>query len=130
MPTLSGDPIRRKLRFQRGHQRWKTVRRASRVAMRVVLTVYPRRLELATGTRTLLVHGATDAAAHIAHQPDTTRWAGLRPEHGNVKRADLHGCAVRNCTAGRGTLAPKERHTKIRAAGAAREAGIVDRHGR
>ena len=104
--------------------------RASRVAMRVMLTVYPRRLELATGTGTLLVHGATDAAADIAHQSDATRRLAFRPEHSDVKWADLHGCAVRNCTAGRGTLAPKERHTKIRAAGAAREAGIVDGHGR
>jgi len=72
----------------------------SRVAMRIVLTIYPRGLEFAAGTRTLLIHGATHATSHVAHQADTTRRLGFRPEHGDVKRTDLHGYAVRNSTTG------------------------------
>ena len=101
-----------------------------RIAMSVVLTIGPGRLEFATGTRALLIHGAAHTATDFAHQPDAARRLGFCPEHRDVKRADLHSHAIRNSSAGRSAFTPEERHTKVRAASAACEAGIVDRHGK
>lgn len=101
-----------------------------RVTMGVVLTINPGRLEFAAGARALLIHSAAHPTTDIAQQPDAPRGPGFSAAHRNEKRADLHGRPIGNGTAGRSALAPEERHTKMRAAGATRKAGIVDRHGR
>ena len=99
------------------------------IAMRIVLAVGPRRFELAAGTRALFVHGAANAATDIAHQADATSRFGLGATHGDMKRTDLDRRVIRHRSTGRGAFTPEERHTKVRAAGAAREAGIIDGHG-
>lgn len=104
--------------------------RTGRIAMRVVLAIGPGRVELAAGARPLFIHRAAHPATDVAHKPNTTCRLGLGPQHRDMERADLDGGGIRHRTAGRGAFAPEERHTKVRAAGAAREAGIVDRHGR
>ncbi|GEM_PF-3491046 len=97
-----------------------------RVAMGVMLTINPGRLEFAAGARALLIHRAAHPTTDIAHQAHAPRGPGFGAEHRNEKRADLHRRAIRNGTAGRSAFAPEERHTKMRAAGATRKAGIVD----
>ncbi|KJH81453.1 hypothetical protein UF78_12890 [Stutzerimonas stutzeri] len=71
-----------------------------RVAMGIVLAIGPGRFELAAGTRALLIHRATHATPHIAHQADAPRWLGFGPEHRNMKWADLHGHVVGYGTTG------------------------------
>src|SRR5690606_190571 len=117
------------MRLQRRRQRRQSVGGARRIAMRIVLAVGPRRFELAAGARALLVQRAAHAATDVAHQADATSRLGLGAAHGDVKRTDLDRRIIRNRSAGRGAFTPEERHTKVRAAGTAREAGIIDGHG-
>jgi len=124
----SGDPIRRNHRLHRRRQRRQAMGLACIVTARIVHTVLPGRLELAATAGTLLVHGATHATAYITQQLGTARRLALGATHGNVMMADLDDLLVRNTTARGLALAPEEGHTKKRAAGAAREAGISFGH--
>ena len=101
---------------------------SSGVTVSIVLAVDPGSFEFAAGARTLLIKGAAHAAAHIAQQSDATRRLALGASHRNVERADLNGNPVGYRTTRRGAFTPKERHSKIRAAGTAGEARIVGRH--
>src|SRR5690606_26031725 len=120
--------IGRCLRWQRWSQRRQTVGGSSGVTVGIVLTVDPGRFEFTASTRALFIKGTAHPAAHIAQQPDAARRLALSALHRNVERADLHGYPVGNRTTRRDTFAPKERHSKIRAAGTAGEARIVGRH--
>src|SRR5690606_21479072 len=94
------------------------------IATRVVHTVLPGSLEFAATARTRCIHGAAHAATDVAQQLNTARRLALGTAHGNEVRTDLDDLFVRDATARGLTLAPEEGHTKERAAGAAREAGI------
>src|SRR5690606_13248960 len=98
---------------------------ACRIAVRIVLTINPGGLELPTGAGALLVHGATHATTNVTHQADTTGRLGLGAAHGDMERADLDRRAIWHCSAGRGAFTPEERHTKVRTACTACEAGII-----
>ncbi|EVT85105.1 hypothetical protein Z046_10040 [Pseudomonas aeruginosa VRFPA09] len=99
------------------------------IAGRVGLAVGPGRLELAAGTRALLVDGAANAATDLAEQPDAARRLVLGTAHGDHLRADADGQFVGYDAACGTALAPIERHTKMRTAGAAGKTRIVSRHG-
>lgn len=103
--------------------------RTRRIAVRIVLTIGPGRLELAAGARPLFIHRAAHPATDVPHERNTTRRLGFGPQHRDMKGADLNGRGIRNSAAGGGAFAPEKGHTEVRAASAAREAGIVDRHG-
>ena len=120
----SGYPVRRYHRLHRRRQRRQAMGLARVVAARIVYAVFPGCLELAATARTLLVHGAAYATTDIAQQLGTARRLALGAAHGHVVRADLDDLFVRNATARGLALAPEEGHTKKRAAGAARKAGI------
>src|SRR5690606_36805141 len=68
------------------------------------------------------------ATADIAEQLGAARRFAFGTTHGDVVRADLDDLLIRHATARGLALTPEEGHTKKRAAGAAREAGISFGH--
>ena len=98
------------------------------VATRVMFAIGPGRLEFSAGAGALLIQGATHTLPHLAKQGDATRRLVLGAAHGDAVRSDQHHLIVRHAATGRLAFTPKERHTKMRAAGATRKARISVRH--
>lgn len=101
-----------------------------RIAVRIVLAILPGGLELATGAGSLFVHAATNPATYVTQQADTAGGFAVGAEHGHMKWRNLDRQVIRNRAASRYAFTKIEGHSKVRAASAAREAGIFDGHGR